>query len=81
MAQITHNLVKKRLRQVIFIGCPTFNLSHHKKGLSAKSCLEIFNPDHEVPQKSRNSERNMISTVITIAFIISETGLGFHLLN
>ena len=35
MAQITDNLMKKRLQQIIFMAGPTFKLSHHKKGFSS----------------------------------------------
>ena len=41
MAQITNNLMKKRLLQVIFLDCPTFKLR------SSNRSLEIFDSDHQ----------------------------------
>ena len=46
MTQITDNLMKNRLQHVILMGCPTFKLSHHKKGFSS-NCLEIFDSNNQ----------------------------------
>ena len=52
MAQVTNNLKKEKLRQVIFMDCSTFKLSHHKKGFSSNSPQEIFDFGHQDSRKS-----------------------------
>ena len=42
ITQITDNLMKKGHREVIFIGCPTFQVGHPEKSVSSISTLEIF---------------------------------------
>ena len=41
MAQTTENLMKKKLRQVIFMDCSTFKLSHHINSFSSNSSLKL----------------------------------------
>ena len=47
MVQIADNSMKKRLRQVIFMSCPTFKLSHHKNSFSSNLSSEIFDSDRQ----------------------------------
>ena len=59
MAQITDHLMKKRIRQVIFMGCPTVKL-RHKRDFSSNSSLEIFNSGH---QDSSHTDLNDINPI------------------
>ena len=60
MAQITDNLMKKTLWQAIFMGCPTFKFSHHKKDFPSSSYLEIFYSDHQVRENTAQGTTNAI---------------------
>ena len=44
IAQLTDNLLKKRLQEVIFMGYATFKLS---QGFSLISSFEIYDSDHQ----------------------------------
>ena len=53
MTQITEKLMKIKLRQVIFMGCPTFKLSYHRKGFSSNSFSEILDSNQQVLLKQK----------------------------
>ena len=44
MAQITNNLMKKRLRQVTFMGCPTLKFSHQKRAFPQTHVCKSSSP-------------------------------------
>ena len=58
------------------ISCPTFKLSHHKKGFSSNSSLEIFDSDHQ------DNHRPLSLTMNVFAVLLAATTLALsHLLG